>query len=92
MAFPYGILADKIGRKPTVLLSYAGVAASFLFAPFGLGTQRDYIRDHPYILMAGSVFQLIGGGVPVLLSTLYAIVADVSDEKDKYVGLSQLRE
>ncbi|KAK0383522.1 hypothetical protein NLU13_9433 [Sarocladium strictum] len=83
VAFPYGILADKIGRKPTVLLSYGGMAVSFMFAPLLLGTCRDYVREHPYVLMTGAVFQLVGGGVPVLLSTLYAIVADVSDEKDK---------
>ena len=77
------MLADKIGRKPTVLLSYGGMAVSFMFAPFMLGTHRDYFRRNPYVLMVGSIFSLVGGGVPVLLSTLYAIVADVSDEKEK---------
>lgn len=41
------------------------------------------IRENPYILMFGSVFTLIGGGVPVLLTTFYAIAADISTENDK---------
>lgn len=83
VAFPYGMMADKVGRKPTVLLSYSGMAISFMFAPMMLGTRRELVRHNPYVLMAGGVFQLVGGGVQVLLSTLYAIVADVSEEKDK---------
>ena len=66
-----------------MLLAYGGMAVSFLFGPLMLGTHGNYVRQHPYILLTGSVFQLVGGGVQVLLATLYAIVADVSEEKDK---------
>jgi hypothetical protein len=33
----------------------------------------------------GGFFQIFGGGVPVMLSTLYSIAADVSSEEDKSV-------
>ena len=36
------------------------------------------LREHPYILMIDVLFTLQGGGVPVLLSTFYAIASDVS--------------
>ncbi|KPM44028.1 hypothetical protein AK830_g2495 [Neonectria ditissima] len=83
VAFPYGLMADKIGRKPTVIFAYVGVAVSFCFGPIILKGLQQPIRDHPYLLLTGVVFQLFGGGVPVLLNTLYAIAADVSSEEDK---------
>lgn len=84
VAFPFGMLSDRIGRKPTLLLSYLGVAVSFYFSPFMLGKLNHTVRRNPYVLMWGYLFQLIGGGVPVLLATLYAIVTDVSGEQEKY--------
>ncbi|KAK7403628.1 hypothetical protein QQX98_010593 [Neonectria punicea] len=83
VAFPYGLMADKIGRKPTVIFAYSGVAVSFGFGPVVLKGLQQPIRDNPYLLLMGAVFQLFGGGIPVLLNTLYAIAADVSSEEDK---------
>ncbi|KAI9149369.1 MFS efflux pump atnC [Paramyrothecium foliicola] len=82
-AYPYGMMSDRIGRKPTVLLSYGGLALSFAFAPVVLKGMAFAIRRHPYFIMLGAPFQLVGGGVPVLIATLYAIAADVSEEKEK---------
>lgn len=81
------MLADRIGRKPTVFISYLGVSVSFYFSPVMLGFFNHFFRRHPYALMCGYVFQLIGGGIPVLLATLYAIASDVSSEQNKYVDL-----
>jgi MFS family permease len=83
VAYPFGMLADRIGRKPTALLAYGGLALSFLFSPFLFSTLTHQVRRNPYLLMCGAIFQLVGGGVQVLLATLYAIAADVSEEKDK---------
>ncbi|KAM5342366.1 hypothetical protein ACJ41O_013332 [Fusarium nematophilum] len=83
VAFPYGMMSDKIGRKPTIIFAYSGVAVAFLFGPFALKMFRDQFRENPYLLLVGAFFQLLGGGVPVFLSTLYAVAADVSSEKDK---------
>jgi MFS family permease len=83
VAFPYGMMSDKIGRKPTLLFSYSGVAVSFLFGPAALKSSQDALRENPYILLCGCVFQLFGGGIPVMLNTLYAVAADVSTEQDK---------
>ncbi|KEY73320.1 hypothetical protein S7711_01436 [Stachybotrys chartarum IBT 7711] len=83
LAYPYGMLADRIGRKPVAFVAYFGLALSFAFAPFTLGSLSQAIRTNPYVLMLGSLFLLVGGGLQVLLATLYAMAADVSDEKDK---------
>lgn len=83
VAYPYGILSDTIGRKPIILMAYGAQAVSFCLTPFALGELRMIVRENPYILLWGTLFTLIGGGVPVLMSTFYAIAADVSTEKDK---------
>ncbi|KAH7152136.1 major facilitator superfamily domain-containing protein [Dactylonectria estremocensis] len=83
IAFPYGMLADKIGRKPTIIFAYSGVAFSFGIGPFFLKQLLHQVRDNPYWLLAGAVFQIFGGGIPVLLSTTYAMAADVSTEENK---------
>lgn len=77
------MMADRMGRKPTVLLSFGGLAASFYLTPFMLGPSKDSIREHPYILLIGTMFTLIGGGIPVLITTLFAMISDVSTEKNK---------
>lgn len=83
VTYPYGMLADRIGRRPTALLSYGGLALSFSLSPLMLGPWKYSIRQNPYILLTGSIFTLVGGGIPVLMATLYAIASDVSTEKDK---------
>lgn len=83
VAFPYGMMADKIGRKPTIMFAYLGIVITFGLGPLMLRYVQQPIRDNPYLMMTGCVFQFIGGGIPVLLSTLYAVAADVSSEKEK---------
>ncbi|GAO16874.1 hypothetical protein UVI_02011950 [Ustilaginoidea virens] len=83
VAFPHGMLADRIGRKPTAVLAYGGFAVSSCFAPLMLAGFQHHVRRNPYVLMIGSLWVLVGGGVPVLLNTLYAMAADVSTEQEK---------
>ncbi|TWU72145.1 hypothetical protein ED733_003321 [Metarhizium rileyi] len=83
VTFPYGMLADRIGRKPTAVFAYVGLAISFGFTPLMFGLFPDTLRRNPYILMTGSLWALLGGGVPVLMNTLYAIAADVSTGHQK---------
>ncbi|KAM3502683.1 hypothetical protein MY10362_004687 [Beauveria mimosiformis] len=83
-AFPFGAMSDRFGRKPTALLAYFGIVASFFVTPLMLGPPlRQRVRANPYLLLWGSLFQVAGGGIPVLLQTLYAMAADVSSEEEK---------
>ncbi|CAG9954146.1 unnamed protein product [Clonostachys rosea f. rosea IK726] len=83
VAYPYGLLSDSIGRKPVLIMSYAGMALAFASTPFGLSELSGIIRKNPYYLMIGSVFTLFGGGFTVFMTTLYAAATDVSTEENK---------
>ncbi|KAM0258787.1 hypothetical protein ACHAQJ_003629 [Trichoderma viride] len=88
--FPFGMLADKIGRKPTILLAYGGMALSPVSGPLMLGLFQTAVRKNPYLLMISSLFLFIGGGPQVVLAMLYAMAADVSSEKEKAASFLQL--
>ncbi|KAH0498102.1 hypothetical protein TgHK011_005376 [Trichoderma gracile] len=88
--FPYGMLADKVGRKPTILLAYAGMALAAVSGPLMLRVAQHALRKNPYLLMVTSLLLVVGGGTPVVLSMLYAMAADVSSEKDKAASFLQL--
>ncbi|KAM3551257.1 hypothetical protein MY1884_007808 [Beauveria asiatica] len=82
--FPFGAMSDRFGRKPIALLAYLGLVASFFVTPLMLGPPlRQRVRANPYLLLWGSLFQVAGGGIPVLLQTLYAMAADVSSQEEK---------
>nr|XP_036574561.1 membrane protein C14C4.07 [Colletotrichum truncatum]KAF6781010.1 membrane protein C14C4.07 [Colletotrichum truncatum] len=80
VAFPYGILSDRIGRKAVLLLAYAGTVISFTWTPFFLA---NFPEANIYFLLFGMVFSVIGGGIVVVFNNVYAMAADVSTEKDR---------
>ncbi|TDZ29854.1 Efflux pump ustT [Colletotrichum spinosum] len=80
VAFPYGTLSDRIGRKACLLLAFLGTILSFAWAPVMLGF---FPHLHIYFLCAGIVFTFVGGGIIVLFNNVYAMAADVSTETDR---------
>ncbi|KAK2040027.1 major facilitator superfamily transporter [Colletotrichum somersetense] len=80
VAFPYGVLSDRIGRKAGMLLAYAGTLGAFIWGPFVLAR---FPEASIYLLLAGIFFFLIGGGVVVVFNNLYAMAADVSTAADR---------
>ncbi|KAK1834018.1 major facilitator superfamily domain-containing protein [Podospora conica] len=84
---PYGVLADKIGRKPTFILAYIGIILAFAWSPFMLAIVQT---TNLYLVMMGSLFFLIGGGIPVAMNSLQAMAADVSTEAEKSTSFLRL--
>lgn len=73
LALPYGILADRIGRKPVVFLSLLGI----LLAVSWSITVAWFWKVFPLRLVwLGAIFRVIGGGDAVVASTVYAIMTD----------------
>jgi len=75
------LTAIRIGRKPTFILAYIGILFAFGWAPLMLGVVKT---TNLYLAMLGSLFFLIGGGIPVAMNSLTAMAADVSSEAEKY--------
>jgi MFS family permease len=83
-AVPYGVMADKYGRKVVLILSLFGICLSLGWAEF-VGYFSRYIAIEWF--WAGNAFLFIGGGSQVSRSTVFTILADVSSEDRRYVLL-----
>ncbi|KAK0123872.1 hypothetical protein ONS95_008865 [Cadophora gregata] len=79
-AFPFGILADKIGRKPVYMISMIGTALYLVSTMLVIRFWR-FLPAHLVIFC--SIFQVIGGGTQVLLAVLYSIAADVESSANR---------
>ncbi|KAJ9485796.1 hypothetical protein VN97_g7573 [Penicillium thymicola] len=78
-AFPYGVLADKLGRKPIIYLSNTGTV---LYLAYVLAVLKfSNLLAIEYILL-GPLFTLIGGGSTVINAGLYSLASDLVPDTD----------
>lgn len=86
-AFPWGLLADRIGRKPVFSISLCGILISTLW-------QMTVVYFHTAIpiqlLWLGSAGLLIGGGVAVLLGIILSMITDSTTEEERAVAFLRL--
>lgn len=61
-------------------MAYSGLMFGIVTSPLYFKYNRD---ANPYWMLPGSLFQAVGGGVPVAFTMLYAIAADVTDEQNR---------
>lgn len=82
IGFPFGIAADRYGRKPVLLICVFGLviavgsvlAVSWFWWIFPLR-----------LVWAAWFLTIIGGGPTVLMSTVFSMLTDLSDASDRYV-------
>jgi MFS family permease len=77
-ALPYGILADKRGRRLVIGL---GLLGQMLCDSYILLILYFFNIFPTRAVLAASVFRCIGGGNAILLATGHAIIADASPSK-----------
>ncbi|KEQ86794.1 MFS general substrate transporter [Aureobasidium pullulans EXF-150] len=74
LAVPYGLMADRVGRKPVLLLSLTGLIFEETFI-------RLVCWENKIIplraIWAAPVFQLIGGGPQIATSMAYVMITDI---------------
>ncbi|KAJ6444741.1 major facilitator superfamily transporter [Purpureocillium lavendulum] len=80
VAFPYGALADKIGRKPIILLSFVSYTLSGGWTACVLALDRVIPVE---LVLLSPAFFFIGGGTCVVVSALYSAVSDVTDDETR---------
>ncbi|KAI7338187.1 hypothetical protein KC315_g1885 [Hortaea werneckii] len=78
LAMPYGVAADKIGRKPVLLLSMAGQLLAAMWVLF-VAWYKLSLR----LVWLSSAFTFIGGGSTVTVAVCMMIVADSTSEEDR---------
>ncbi|SPO05441.1 uncharacterized protein DNG_08128 [Cephalotrichum gorgonifer] len=75
LGFPYGLLADRLGRRPVICLAVLGITLSIAWTMLVLN-HIDYFGDIRLIWTA-QIWLVIGGGNNVLVAVAYSIIADV---------------
>jgi len=74
----WGLLSDKIGRKPVILISFLGSTAAYLWLAFADTLLTIYLA------------RIFAGVMNGWLATSQAYVADVTDEESRAKGMGML--
>ncbi|KAL8377926.1 hypothetical protein RB595_008555 [Gaeumannomyces hyphopodioides] len=78
VSFPWGLLADRFGRKPILRASFAGIIMSICWSCFVI-SRPDLMPVE--LTLLGSLFAVFGGGPGTAVTVIHAIIADVATDK-----------
>jgi MFS family permease len=82
LAIPYGLLADRLGRKPTICLNIPGFALNCIVILIPLWFSDIFPLRTVWL---SSLTWFIGGGPVVAFATLWTMLADVTTPEERYV-------
>ncbi|KAI0431528.1 major facilitator superfamily domain-containing protein [Xylaria sp. FL1042] len=82
-AFPWGLAADKLGRKPIVAVAMTGLLVGALIELAVVYWSNVFPIT---AIWASSVGQLIGGGNGVLIAVVLSMIADATNEEDRAIA------
>ncbi|KAF7184358.1 hypothetical protein CNMCM7691_005110 [Aspergillus felis] len=80
VAFPFGVLADRVGRKPVIFLSVIGTSLALAWELAVIAFPKIV---QVQAILAGPLFTVVGGGNTVLLANLYSIASDLVAQSDR---------
>ncbi|KAI1757592.1 major facilitator superfamily domain-containing protein [Xylaria castorea] len=86
-ALPWGIAADKIGRRPVFAMGLAGMSISLLWI---MVVGWFYRTLSPRLIWLSPIAYLLGGGNPVLAATITSIAVDVVPESQRSVSFIRI--
>lgn len=81
MAIPYGLLADRRGRKSTLALGIPGFALNSIITIVVMWFSNIFPLR---VLWLSSLAWLIGGGPVVAFAIIWTMMADVTTESERY--------
>ncbi|KAK4864022.1 hypothetical protein LT330_010232 [Penicillium expansum] len=88
LSLPYGVMADRWGRKPLVYLSMLGILLGEVWVRIVcLWSTVIPLR----MVWLAAVFKIIGGGDQVLTAIALVVVADVFSEDERATALFRLQ-
>jgi MFS family permease len=80
LALPYGLLADRIGRKPTILLAIPGFVLNIVVQ----GIVLWFSETIPLrAIWLSSLTWLFGGGLVVAAAVIWTMMTDVTTEAQR---------
>lgn len=88
MAFPYGLLADRRGRKSTLALGLPGFAVNSIITIAVMWFSDIFPLRAIWLSSLG---WLIGGGPVVAFAIIWTMMADVTTESERYAHSRETR-
>ncbi|KAI3342537.1 major facilitator superfamily domain-containing protein [Ustulina deusta] len=86
-ALPWGIAADKIGRRPVFAIGLTGMGIALLWV---MVVGWFYQTLSPRLIWLSPISYILGGGNPVLVATITSMVVDVVPESERSASFMRI--
>ncbi|KAI1459471.1 MFS general substrate transporter [Annulohypoxylon moriforme] len=86
-AFPWGLAADRIGRKPVFVLALSGMIINIFWGMTVLFFHTTFPIE---VIWLGSAGYAVGGGNAVLVGIILSMITDSTNEAERAVAFMRL--